>query len=30
VPEGILDCVVTSLIAMHELKGNTDFRNSRA
>jgi malate synthase len=29
VPEGILDCVVTSLIAMHELKGNTDFRNSR-
>jgi malate synthase len=29
VPEGILDCVVTSLIAMHDLKGNTDFRNSR-
>ncbi len=29
VPEGILDCVITSLIAMHELKGNTDFRNSR-
>jgi malate synthase len=30
VPEGILDCVVTSLIAVHDLKGNTDFRNSRA
>jgi malate synthase len=30
VPEGILDCVVTSLIAMHDLKGNTAFRNSRA
>ena len=29
VPEGILDCVVTSLIAMHDLKGNTGFRNSR-
>jgi malate synthase len=29
VPEGILDCVVTSLISMHGLKGNTDFRNSR-
>ncbi|HWB46708.1 MAG TPA: malate synthase G [Hyphomicrobiaceae bacterium] len=30
VPEGILDCVVTSLIAMHDLKGNSAFRNSRA
>ena len=30
VPEGILDCVVTSLIAMHDLKGNTAFKNSRA
>jgi malate synthase len=29
VPEGILDCVITSLIAMHELKGNSNFRNSR-
>ena len=30
VPEGILDAVVTSLIAMHDLKGNTAFKNSRA
>ncbi len=29
VPEGILDCVVTSLIAMHDIKGNTGTRNSR-
>jgi malate synthase len=29
VPEGILDAVVTSLIAMHDLKGNTSFKNSR-
>jgi malate synthase len=29
VPEGILDTVVTSLIAMHDLRGNTNFRNSR-
>jgi malate synthase len=29
VPEGILDCVVTSLIAMHDIKGNAGSRNSR-
>jgi malate synthase len=29
VPEGMLDTVVTSLIAMHDLRGNTNFRNSR-
>ena len=29
-PEGILDAMVTSLIAMHDLKGNTRFKNSRA
>jgi malate synthase len=29
VPEGILDAVVTSLIAMHDLKGNTSYKNSR-
>jgi malate synthase len=30
VPEGIVDCVVTSLIAMHDLKGSGPVRNSRA
>jgi malate synthase len=29
-PEGILDAMVTSLIAMHDLKGNALFKNSRA
>ena len=28
VPEGILDAVVTSLIAMHDLRGNTAFKNA--
>ena len=29
-PEGILDGIVTSLIALHDLKGNGRFANSRA
>ena len=29
VPEGIMDGLVTSLIAIHDLKGNTSRRNSR-
>jgi malate synthase len=29
-PEGILDAVVTSLISVHDLRGNSRFRNSRA
>ena len=28
-PEGIVDCLVTSLIAMHDLKGTGPFTNSR-
>lgn len=29
VPEGILDGVITSLIAIHNLQGDTEFKNSR-
>ncbi len=29
VPEGIMDAMITSLIAIHDLRGNSDFRNSR-
>ena len=30
VPEGIMDGVITSLIALHDLKGNSPYQNSRA
>ena len=30
VPEGIMDGMITSLIAMHDLKGNSRFQNSTA
>ena len=29
-PEGILDAIVTSLIGLHDLRGDSRFRNSRA
>ena len=28
VPEGILDAMITSLVALHDLKGNSEFNNS--
>ena len=30
IPEGILDGVITSLISLHDLQGNSDFKNSSA
>ncbi len=30
IPEGILDGMVTTLIGIHDLKGNSSFKNSRA
>ncbi len=30
IPEGIMDGMITTLIAMHDLKGNAPFRNSTA
>jgi malate synthase len=30
VPEGIMDAMITSLIAMHDLKGNSPYQNSTA